>query len=150
MPTVSNVVLQIPDPVPDPVSVTVSWDMGFSPSEVGTKYQVSVVLYGQDAPGDEEPIPPGGSQLLYTFMFPWLLTQRPYKLVTASTQHMPGNTAQAQITRTKLNEDSNVTWVTGPNNTQFPIAHDDEIYAVVTVTSVPAKGVSAIITRNIL
>jgi hypothetical protein len=150
MPTVSNVILQIPDPVPDPVSVTVSWDMDFSPSEVGNRYQVSVVIYGRDAQGDEEPIPPGGSQLLYTFMFPRLFMLLPYKLVTASAQHMPGNTVQAQIARAKLNEDSKVTWMTGPNNTQFPMPHDDEVYALVTVTSVPARGVSATVTRMIV
>ena len=152
MASVSNVTLSLGNgPSSDTTNVTVGGTLTFDASEVGKSYRMEIVVMGEDLSGDNLPsTDTGADDSLYTFKWGSLFLTKPYKQITVAAAGSQPFTETRAITSTSLDEDSGKVYVTDADiNTPVYMPRKDEVYARVTVTSVPATARSATVIAGI-
>ena len=152
MASVSNVTLSLGNgPSSDTTNVTVGGTLSFDASEVGKTYRMEIVVMGEDLAGDNLPSSDSGSDdSLYTFKWGSLFLAKPYKQITVMAAGSQPFTETRAVSATTLDEDPGKVYVTDADiNTPVYMSRTDEVYARVTVTSVPATARSATVVTGI-
>jgi hypothetical protein len=143
MASVSNVTLSLAaGSSSSTTNVTVAGTLTFDASEVGKSYRMEILVMGEDLSGDNLPSTDSGSDdSLYTFKWGSLFLMKPYKQVTVAAAGAQSFTETRAITSTTLDEDSGKVYIGDADiNTPLYMPRKDEVYAKVTVSSVPVSA----------
>jgi hypothetical protein len=152
MATVSNVAISLSNGSSSSNrTVTVTGTMNFDASEVGKLFRMSINVMGEDKAGDNLPAGDSASDDdVYTFTWGSLLNQKSYKQFTVNVPGSQTFTESRTVLNDKLDEDKGKVIVGQADiNTPIYMPRQDEIYALVTLSTIPATAKSATIIAGI-
>lgn len=133
-------------------NVTVSGTMKFDAGDVGRTYHLSIGLFGEDARDDHLPVGDDvGDDDVFAFKWGFLLTQKPYKVVTVSAPGAVPFSETRAVSNVKLDEDPGDTSNAKEADIHTPLPGlplRDELYARATLTAAPVSARSATVTSG--
>ena len=133
-------------------NVTVNGTLNFDASDVGRTYHLAISLFGEDKSDDHLPVgDETGDDEVYAYKWGFLLTQKPYKVVTVSAPGAVPFTETRAVSDVKLNEDPGDTSNAKEADIHTPLPGlplRDELYARATLTGAPVSARSATVTSG--